>query len=165
MSEWVPEGTPEAPSWVVLLFGAIFAAAGIFLLSICIWLLYDNDPEQSWLPVEATVISATDAECNSPEDHCPASYRYEYGGKRYETSQDIFGEEDTARVRKARAEQTAIAVYVDPRDPSRASVSRPSIDGAFVFFAFVFGLASLGVSALAVVLVRRRRPGAFDGVR
>lgn len=160
-------------SRVLILFSLPFAAVGLGVLFFgIIPVIYDWSRMQSWLPVNATLLTA-DLEMHQGDDsktyEATASYRYIYAGKDYEsqrvaieTGSDNIGsfQEDLGyRLKLAHQQQNSIQIWVNPDEPAEAIIDRSlrlALVGFKMVFVIIFG--GLGLGLLSFCL---RKPDEF----
>lgn len=154
---------------VLLLFSAVFAvafglggyAAGLKPLVQTLRLALDA---RSWQPVQAEVLSAelkTHTSSDGPSYEALVRYRYEVGGRSYQSTQlglDPAGYSDNIaadwsrdwarRLQAAKERGQRITVLVDPHDPARALID-PSIRWQLQLFRLPFALVFTGVGVVA----------------
>lgn len=172
---------------VLLLFSAVFAAAfglGGYAAGLkpLVQTLHMAVQVQSWRPVQAEVLSAelkTHTSSDGPSYEALVRYRYEVGGRSYQSTQlglDPAGFADNIgadwsrdwarRLQAARDQGLRITVLVDPREPSRALID-PSVRWPLQLFRLPFALVFTGGGvvaagffvALLLGLVKRRAQG------
>ena len=145
---------------LVSLFALPFFSVGVWMLWSISSTLYAAQQMQSWVPVEARVLSAgyTTSSGDSDTWEAYAEYTYSYGGAYHTASRvnissggDNIGDyqRDTGnRLSGAKSRGEPITVYVDPDDPQQAIVDRGVRWGLMGFksiFLFVFGGVGLGL--------------------
>jgi len=136
-----------------LLFAIPFGGIGLFALYAMAAMAYDGVRSEDWVLVKADVTG-------------PASYRYTFDGKSYDSSRlgtlripgttnvDDFDEGVAEMLAKGRGANRPITVFVNPDNPSEALVDR-SIRWPLMIFLTPFALAFGGVGLGALFLVRR----------
>lgn len=136
---------------------------------------------RSWQPAAARVVSTEIRQRNDGEGginyEVQARYRYEFGGASHEATRvglEAPGHADSGhdwhqqwhrRLQQAQANNQAIAVWVNPRNPAQALID-PAIRWRLQIFRLPFALVFTGVGVFAacvfvwVLLGRGRLPGA-----
>ncbi len=137
-----------------LLFGLIFAGGGFFFLSETALPMWKNwQRMQDWLPTNARLISMSAA-----DNETGALYNYEFSGGSYqgrgvgvsEFNDNIgsYHEDMQAYLRRIRANNELLPIWVNPQNPSEAVIDRNMRWGLFAFssaFCSIFILIGLSV--------------------
>jgi len=164
-----------------LLFSAVFAlgfgSVGITALRSLTTLLHGAWDAKSWQAVPADIVThdlhaSTDSE-GSTTYAVRARYRYDWGGRTYESSHvglpgslgsdnfDDWHHTWDARLRAAREGGPPVSAWVDPQHPERA-VLDPHLRWRQVLFmlpfAVLFPMVALGASYVACMLLVRKAP-------
>ncbi len=159
----------------MMLFALPFFGVGVWATYSIISTFIEAGAMQSWVPVQARVISGgvdenTDSE-GSTTYKAHAEYKYSYNGQDYtatrvaiDTTADNIGhahEERGQALAAAANEGRSIEVYVDPEMPYSAVIYRDVRWGMVAFkglFAVLFGGAGLGMMIAAVYKKRHNDP-------
>jgi hypothetical protein len=146
----------------LMLFALPFAGFGLFMAGMVVRDFWTWSAVQSWAPTPATLLKAEAREDSDSDGgttyRAVAEYRYEFGGKAYESDRvavhagsDNIGSYQRDRARELMQLKNAgkpITCYVNPDDPAEAILFRDLRPGFFVFkslFALVFGGVGFGL--------------------
>jgi len=157
-------------SWVLVLFGLPFAAAGIGML---FWLLLPVLLEwhamKDWVPVTAEMLAA-ELESHQGDDSttykATARYQYAYQGRTYvgdrvglSRGSDNVGDwqqRTASRLQHAMHYHQPVTVYVNPGNPAKAIIDRELRTGMLLFYlAFVLVFSGVGIGIMLFGLKKR----------
>ncbi len=149
-------------SWVLILFGAFFLAAALFMLLIfTLPTITDAIRMQSWQPAQATLTAAEVTRHRSDKADtykATARYRYTVNGVNYENDRVALGrgsdnvgdfqESFGQKLEQNFYQHRPITIYYDPDNPQDAIIHRDirwKLLFMQSFIALVFGLPGLGI--------------------
>lgn len=166
---------PARGAWIIALFALPFASVGIAMLLLgLVPTLHDWYRMQSWLPVQAQVVSArlqAHQSSDSTTYSAAVRYRYEVGGTPYEgtraalhTASDNVGGfqgDLVGRLQSAQRSATPVVVWVNPSQPQESVADRSLRPGLLAFqLAFLVAFGGFGGAMLVWCWRLYRRPGA-----
>lgn len=148
--------TARTGKTALILFGTVFALAGLFLLKpLCINPLQSIHAAKTWSTVQATVIESRVKEHSGSDDTTYSvyiAYRYDMNGTAYTGDRYNFfnwsssGYRSKAEVVRQYPPGTTFPVYVNPANPVESVIDRePSLLLLLGLVPLVFSLAGIGI--------------------
>ncbi len=161
-------------SLFLFLFGsAFFGFAAAFFIFVVFPQLSDWHRMQSWVPVNATILSAklnSNYSDGSTTYSVSARYSYAYQGRAYKNNRVSISEGNDnigsyqqdlyRRIERQRNDDEAVRVWLDPNNPKDSIIDREMRWGLFAFemvFVVVFG--GIGGVVIAVSMFSKMSPG------
>lgn len=160
---------------VMIIFGGVFVAAGIGVLSQSLPPLQEWWASASWVETPA-VVTASAVRENSDNDSTTyypyIAYSYDFNGKTYEGDKYVFfkvsssGYDGKAEVVRAHPVGREIKIFVDPQNPERSVINRDAEWSAIISILFPFIFIGVGSAIFIAGLMMRNTPAAaFDRSR
>ena len=155
----------RAGRMVMIVLGAVFAAAGIAVSSRSLSPLQEWRASASWVETQAVVTVSAVRE-NSDSDgttYYPyIAYSYQFNGKTYEGDKYEFfkvsssGYKGKAEIVRSYPVGEEIRVYIDPENPVRSVINRDAGWSIILYTLFPFIFIGLGSTLFIAGLIKRR---------
>jgi hypothetical protein len=154
----------ERSAWPARLFGAVFGAAGLLVVTWFGWGVYDLARAQRWQKADCTVIESRfdrHRSRNSTTYYPKIRYAYrfagrDFAGEKYDLVKNYYDGNEIEQLLKNYPAGAKTACYVNPQDPVEAAITRSVFQ--FPIFRYTAGLIMcFGLSAFLFSASRRRR--------
>ena len=149
------------------LFLLPFGGAGVAMMALALWTVWDWQQMQSWEATPATLLSL-DLQHNDKSTRIRGEYQYTFDGQQYQSTRiaidemaDNIGDYQQRHYRelmKARQAGRTVTAYVNPSDPSRAVLLRDLRMEMVAFKAALGGIFGvIGVGGILMVWFNSRK--------